>query len=268
MTFAIRWKAASETGHVRQKNEDAWGAEPLEKNDGAVLLLVADGMGGHPGGEVASRLAVDACRERLAGIDSRGPAPEILRELFTHAHTRLQERAMEEPGLAQMGTTLTMLLLREDGGWVGHVGDSRLLWYRAGTIGLVTDDHSAAWERVTSGAMTVDEAERDPMGALLTRHLGPSALCEPDLPELPLRIEPGDRLLLCSDGLGKVVSLDEIARALETTSTEEALASLLNQVLDGGAPDNVTIVLADVDGEAGKTGAARTHASLPYRSGA
>lgn len=242
----VEWEAACEVGCVREKNEDAWGAERIGDDYECVLLVVADGMGGHPGGDVASRLAVEGCFEVLKNpVDCSKPR-ELIASLFENAHRKLQHRALDEPTLTQMGTTLTVLLLRPDGGWVGHIGDTRILWLRGSAVGLVTRDHSAAWERVEAGNLSPDEAENDPLGSLLTRHIGPLAPCEPDIPESPLQIQAGDRLLLCSDGLGKVVSMGQVVAQSAGRPLQEAVAQLVKKTLGGGGPDNVTVLLSEV----------------------
>jgi protein phosphatase len=242
----VEWEAACETGCVRENNEDAWGAERLGSDNGCALLVVADGMGGHPGGDVASRLAVEGCFEALPDpVDCSKPR-ELIATLFESAHRKLQRRALDEPVLTQMGTTLTVLLIGPEGGWVGHIGDTRLLWMRGTTVGLVTRDHSAAWERVESGSLSPDEAENDPLGSLLTRHVGPLAPCEPDITETPLQIQSGDRLLLCSDGLGKVLPMGEIAALAAGRPLAEAVEQLVEKTLGGGGPDNVTVLLTEV----------------------
>jgi protein phosphatase len=245
MGIRVRWESASVVGHVRQKNEDAWGVRALaDRSD--LLLAVADGMGGLPGGEIASRLAVEAC---LAAFDRESSAPQdprdLLAKLIEAARARLSGAAERDATLVRMGTTLTLLLLREDGGWLGHLGDSRLLWCRDRSIALVTQDHSAAWPWVAAGRMTPEQAERDPLGSVLTRHLGPAIPCEPDIPGQPLDLRAGDRLLLCTDGLGKVVSMERIV-ALCALAIAESVEGLVREALQGGGPDNITVVLAEV----------------------
>lgn len=252
MPARVRWEAACEVGCVRSKNEDAWGATAIGGDSGPVLLAVADGMGGHPGGDVASRLAIEACLDAAnEGVPDR-PIPEWLSWLFRRAKERLHEHAGLHPTLRTMGTTLTVLLVQEDGGWVGHLGDTRLLWARGDTIGIVTRDHSAAWERVEKGTLSLDQAERDPMGALLTRHLGPFSPCDPDIFELPLALAKGDRLLLCSDGLGKVVSMEEVISLTAPVTIKKGVSKLIDAAIEAGGPDNITVILAELiegDGE-------------------
>jgi protein phosphatase len=264
MGIRVHWESASVVGHVRQKNEDAWGARALD-NRHDLLLAVADGMGGLPGGEIASRLAVEAClaafeRESSAHSDPRA----LLGQLIELARARLSAAAQRDASLLRMGTTLTLLLLRDDGGWIGHLGDSRLLWCRGNRIALVTQDHSAAWPWVAAGRMTPEQAERDPLGAVLTRHLGPAIPCEPDIPAQPLDLRKGDRLLLCTDGLGKVVTMERIV-SLAARPLAEAVEGLIGEALGGGGPDNITVVLVEVIDPPEPATSPLTFDSCPHR---
>lgn len=245
MVNLVRWESASVIGKVRESNEDAWGARTIG-GTGDLLLAVADGMGGLPGGEIASRLAVEASLDAFTrpGAGTTDPR-SLLRSIIDVARTRLADEVDRDGRLARMGTTLTLLLVRSDGGWVGHLGDSRLLWCRGDQIALVTQDHSAAWPWVTAGRLTPEEAERDPLGSVLTRHLSPTVVCEPDILDDPLELAKGDRLLLCTDGLGKVVAMEQIVRLL-AQPLPEAVRALVAEALDGGGPDNITVVLAEI----------------------
>jgi PPM family protein phosphatase len=261
----IRWEGGSDVGLVRRRNEDAWGAVSLDGSSGGVFLAVADGMGGQPGGDVAARAAVetalDAARRRGGEEDPVG----FLRGLFVEAQAALSREAQARPALARMGTTLTVLLLRDDGAWVGHVGDSRLAWQRGNGICLVTDDHSLAWDLVEAGLLSPDEAEQDPSGAILTRHLGPLGEVHPDIFERSLLLAGGDRLLLLSDGLGKVVQMDEVARIVEGAPLADAIQNMIGQARSEGAPDNVTIVLVEVTDPPRPTGEVLTWEESRYR---
>jgi protein phosphatase len=245
MAIAVRWESASVVGKVRETNEDAWGARTID-GTGGLLLAVADGMGGLPGGEVASKLAIEASIGAFTRLGAGATDPrDLLRSVIDVARTRLADEAGRDLKLSRMGTTLTLLLVRPDGGWVGHLGDSRLLWCRGREIALVTQDHSAAWPWVTAGRLTPEQAERDPLGSVLTRHLSPTIVCEPDILDEPLDLAKGDRLLLCTDGLGKVVSMERIVE-LVSRPIEEAVRALVADALDGGGPDNITVVLAEI----------------------
>jgi protein phosphatase len=246
MAITIHYDGRTDVGRLRRRNEDAWGAAALEDCAGGCLLLVADGMGGHPGGDVASRLAVEAGLEEARRTDSPRAGGTRLAEIFRAAHDRLREHARFYPGMAGMGTTLTALLVQDDGAWVGNIGDSRLLWHRNGELRLLTEDHNAAWELVVAGYMDADEAERAPEGALLTRFLGATTPCQPDISERPLELLAGDRLLLCTDGLGKALTMKEIAGLASEALIGRAVSQAIERALAAGAPDNVTVLLAEV----------------------
>jgi PPM family protein phosphatase len=261
----IRWEGGTDVGLVRRRNEDAWVAVPLEGNRGGVILAVADGMGGQPGGDVAARLAV----ETVSGLGpTRGgdsDPPALLRDLFREAQSALARKARSEPSLSHMGTTLTILLVRDDGAWVGHVGDSRLAWQRENEICLVTRDHSLAWDLVEAELLSPDAAELDPSGSVLTKHLGPFAGLNPDVFERPLLLARGDRILLLTDGLGKVVPMQEVAGVVQRQTAAGAVRELIHQARAGGAPDNVTVLLAEVENPPVPTGPTFSWEESRYR---
>jgi len=246
MPVSCRWDGGSHLGRSRHRNEDAWGAATLAGDGRGLLLAIADGMGGHPGGDVASRAAIESALDSAGLCPAGDPAIACLEGLYQRAQDSLRDRAKARPSLREMGTTLTVALLREDGCWVGHLGDSRLAWWRDGEICLVTRDHSVAWGLVEAGVLDAEAAERDPTGAMLTRFLGPTeSPCNPDLLERPLLLERGDRLLLATDGLGKVVSMERAAAILRAEEVSRSVRLLIEATLDAGAPDNVTVVVAE-----------------------
>lgn len=244
----VEFAARSHVGLVRPRNEDAWGAWPQERvgsvEADALVFAVADGMGGHPGGDVASALAVGAVR---APIDAVRVSPSThLRALFADAHDRIGREATRDPSLLQMGTTLTAALLRDGCAWIGQIGDTRLYWIRGRSVQLVTRDHTLAQDLVDSGALNAREAEDHYASHVLTRCLGVCPDHAPDLLLRPLRLRAGDRLLLTSDGLVKAIPTEELPRYLAEGSVEETAARLEAASLAAGAPDNVTVVLLEV----------------------
>jgi len=246
MAIVVRFEGRTDMGLLRRRNEDAWGVAAIPEGDGGFLFVVADGMGGHPGGDIASRTAVEAALESVRRERGRQTGPERLASAFEDARERLRSQILLRPDLEAMGTTLTALLVQDDGAWVGSIGDSRLLWQRGRVLRLVTEDHNAAWRLVADGTLDADEAERSPEGARLTRFLNPVLEFEPDIPSQPLRILPGDRLLLCSDGLGKALRMSRIAAVLADGSIAEAVVRAVDRTLREGAPDNVTVLLAEI----------------------
>lgn len=233
MTLRLRIGAATHMGLVRDANEDAYHVdEPVG------LVVVADGMGGHRGGEVASATALDALRMALAdGKDLSAAIVDANRAVF--------EKASGDAALAGMGTTLTAGTLVEDTFVIGHVGDSRAYLARDGELVRVTADHSLVAELVRAGELTEEEAETDPRRSMITRALGVDPDVEVDV--YPVELHPRDRLLVCSDGLTVMLGEDQIATLLaEEPDPQAAAARLVAAANDAGGADNVTVVVADV----------------------
>jgi PPM family protein phosphatase len=245
VAIALRYAARSDVGLVRQNNQDSGYAGPH-------LLVVADGMGGHAGGDVASSLAIG----ELAPLDDESHGSDALEHLskaVLSAHRELLGRVGEEPQLAGMGTTVTALLRTGAKLALAHIGDSRAYLLRDGGLVQITRDHTFVQTLVDEGRLTPEEAEQHPQRSVLMRVLSDVVDdVEPDLSMREARV--GDRYLLCSDGLSGVVSFDTLRDTLgagkEPAPTCEALVQL---ALRGGAPDNVTCIVADVI-EAAKLG--------------
>jgi protein phosphatase len=227
---------ASDRGLVRQTNEDSYLVRPG-------LYAVCDGMGGARAGEVASQMACEA----LLQLDPAAAGKEGLRQAIVTANEAIAARSLSEERLSGMGTTLTAALAGEDHFLVGHVGDSRAYLLHEGELTQLTDDHSWVGEMVRRGEITQAEAAVHPHRSIITRALGTDTDIEPDLSEVP--VAPGDRLLICSDGLSGMVSDGEIADLLGRRLGPEEVAGLLVQAaLAGGGEDNVTVLVVDVMG--------------------
>jgi len=247
----ISTKAAARTsvGRVRSSNEDAFGYQPEHG-----IYVVCDGMGGAAGGEVASRMAVDAVLERMRAAGAGSPR-EQLHEAIADANRAVLERAEREPGLNGMGTTLVALLLGAEAGsapaLVAHAGDSRCYRLRAGKLQRITQDHSLVDEQMRLGTMTAEEAERSPFRSVITRAIGTQASVTEDMIEM--EVENGDVFLLCTDGLTREVDDPSIARILGIGSdVERAAQALVDAAVEAGGRDNVTAVVVEVSGSAGK----------------
>lgn len=269
-------------GNVRDRNEDSWAC-----HDRLPLAVVADGMGGHPAGHVASRIAVDAVLDHLGSTGEGGsPAPgsdagrdpglgveapregwggnpgDDMEEAVRRANREILERGDRRPRERGMGTTLTALRLDPAGERyvVGHVGDSRAYLFRDGRLTPLTRDDSPLQERVDAGLISREDARVHPLGHVLSQALGTQPEVSPQVVQGQAR--PGDLFLLCSDGLVAVLSEDRIEDALREgrardggragsgESARDRLDSmareLVAEVLDRGAPDNVTVVLVEV----------------------
>ncbi|QLY31084.1 PP2C family protein-serine/threonine phosphatase [Nocardia huaxiensis] len=235
MTLVLRYAARSDRGLVRANNEDSVYA-------GARLLALADGMGGHAAGEVASQLMIAA----LAHLDDDEPGPDLLGKLdraVREGNASIADQVEEEPELDGMGTTLTAILFAGSKLGLAHIGDSRAYMLRGGELTQITRDDTFVQSLVDEGRITPEQAHTHPQRSLIMRALTGNEI-EPTLVVREARA--GDRYLLCSDGLSDVVSDETIANTLREGSTDESADRLIELALRSGGPDNVTVVVADV----------------------
>jgi PPM family protein phosphatase len=231
----------SDAGRVRAVNQDAhWSGEVATKG---FLAVVADGMGGHQTGEVASEQAVGTFRAKLASIRAHPPA--ALARAVQAANLAVHALATERPEHQGMGTTLTALLIDDQVGLVGHVGDSRAYRLRAGALVQLTHDHSWVADRVRQGLLSTEEARRHRWRNVITNALGAGPRFRLDLGTFEVRA--GDRFLLCSDGVSMLVSEGLIAQILERLPPRAAAEALIAEANDRGSPDNVTAVVVAVE---------------------
>lgn len=238
--LTVRWAAASDVGRLRARNEDA-----LRIVFAPPCAVLADGMGGHRGGDVAARLAVDVVAEHLAV--AAGSADEevcvLLGEAVAAANKVIFEHAQIDPGLAGMGATVVAVRLFGERMCCAHVGDSRLYLFRGGELELLTRDHTMLQELVDAGMITAEQARAAPFRGMLTRALG--ALPELDADVFCRPVHAGDVLLLCSDGLTDMLGDDEIAAVLSGGGdVDEWAAELVAFANARGGRDNITVVLA------------------------
>jgi protein phosphatase len=234
--LTIRYAVKTDVGLRRTGNEDAAYAGPR-------LLAVADGLGGHAGGEVASATVIDALRP----LDTEVPAGGVLTALddaVRRASTALGDIVEADPSLRGLGTTLTALLWSGSQLGLVHIGDSRAYLVRDGEVFQITHDHTMVQLLVDEGRITTEEVATHPQRSLLLRALG-DFTSEPDLQLREGR--PGDRYLLCSDGLHGVADADAIGRVLLTVADpDQAAADLVALAIANGGPDNITVIIADV----------------------
>lgn len=237
MTLALRYAVRSDVGLLREGNEDSAYAGPH-------LLAVADGMGGHAAGEVASAATITT----IAPLDEQDPGPDLvgaLADAVATANLRLQELIISDPAIEGMGTTLTALLW--SGGYAAlcHIGDSRAYLLRESRLVQITHDHTLVQSLVDEGKITEDDVATHPHRSLLLRALDGRTIAEPDL--TPLETFPGDRYLLCSDGLSGVVTEQTLHQTLESIrDPDKAALRLVELAIKGGGPDNITCIVADV----------------------
>jgi serine/threonine protein phosphatase PrpC len=247
----IVFEARSDVGRKRKGNEDAHAVDPRYK-----LFVVADGMGGHAAGEVASRIAVDAITEFVAltagneeitwpfGLDdSISYDGNRLKTAIRHANRRVLEATHERAELEGMATTVAAVLVDGDVANLAHVGDSRIYLWSGGEITLLTSDHSWVNEQIQTGVISPEQARSHPLRNVVTRALGGRSDLLVDVQSR--RMEGGEVLLLCSDGLTTMIADDEIAHILEESGGDVrgAAQALVDAANERGGEDNITVVL-------------------------
>jgi protein phosphatase len=240
MATSGRSAAVSHVGKVRSNNQDSGYA-------GQFLFVVADGMGGHAGGDVASAIAVKRIAETDRLYTSANDAEFALQSALLAANSLLAETVFEHGELTGMGTTVSGILRVGNTVAMAHIGDSRIYLFRDGALSQVTADHTFVQRLVDSGRITPEEAAVHPRRSVLMRVLG-DVDASPEIDTTVMETKAGDRWLLCSDGLSSYVAEEKISTTLATVSdTVDAADRLVKESLDQGAPDNVTVVLVDID---------------------
>jgi protein phosphatase len=235
----------SDVGCQRQNNEDSYAywepaSDPEYERKGR-LAIVADGMGGHEGGQEASRIAVEAVQQVYAETPASDPQL-LLAAGFREAHERIHSFAAQHPQLRGMGTTATALVVLPNKDlYYSHVGDSRLYLVRGGQVSRLTHDHSYVSRLVENGVITSEEAEMHPQRHILTAALGTGPEFAPDVPEHPISLQAADVLVLCTDGLWGLLTDQEVAQAVVDRVPAEACRVLVKMAKDRGGPDNITV---------------------------
>ncbi len=237
----------SDAGRVRAVNQDSFFAGEIPSK--GYLAVVADGMGGHQTGEVASQKAVATLMEELNR--TRAHPPAAIARAVQAANLTIYDYALANPENRGMGTTLTTLFIDDQVGLVGHVGDSRAYLVRGDDIRQLTHDHSWVADRVRQGLLTEDEAKRHRWRNVITNALGATATFKLDL--LHFELQEGDRLLLCSDGVSMLLSDVMMMQIVKAHPPDEAVRLLVAEANDRGSPDNVTAVVLEVTHLASRT---------------
>ncbi len=237
----MEWETAflSDPGRIRQNNEDA----PLVRAD-LGLFAVADGMGGHAAGEVASHLAIETLVACATEADTVLGEVDLVRA-FDRANRAILDQSIAEPATRGMGTTLSVLVVngRHDGALLVHIGDSRLYRWRGGSLVQLTRDHTWVQEHIDAGVLTPEQARNHPFSSVLTRVLGTTATAAPDIERIA--VEKGDLFLLCSDGLTGMLEPETMAAILGADlAIEETARTLVDAANAAGGADNITVVLA------------------------
>ncbi|HXE76471.1 MAG TPA: Stp1/IreP family PP2C-type Ser/Thr phosphatase [Candidatus Xenobia bacterium] len=248
----LRVGAATDVGQKRSLNEDAYASNPARG-----LFVVCDGMGGAAAGEVASQMAIETIQSYLNGTPPSGkPGGDTggymertvrLAEAIRASNRAIYERAQEDRKKAGMGTTVVGAWIGDSIASIAHVGDSRAYLWHQQKLEPITEDHSLVQAQVKAGLLRADQVEESKQRSVLLRALGQEPSVEVDVSEIPLR--PGDYLLLCSDGLTRVVTDAGLARAIDTLREPQRICDYLIETANhNGGPDNITVVVVYVAG--------------------
>lgn len=266
--LTVRVGAATDTGPVREQNEDAVlisepDAQLLESN--GLLLAVADGMGGYQRGEVASRIAVETLKEiYYESPIGENEIPDRLKRAFRTANERIFEDGSAEGQQNMMGTTLVAAVVKDNDLTLANVGDSRGYLVRASRANQLTQDHSLVAEQVAAGAMTADEARESQHRNIITRALGHRNRVDVDIFEM--RLLSDDRLVLTSDGLHDYITDDELANIPLTRSADDAARELIALAIENQTNDNISVLVASFTEAGVETGVAPTEDEAAERS--
>jgi len=248
----------SDTGCQRHENEDSARivrAGVGSHGDRGLLVVVADGMGGHEAGEVASQAAVEVIEKEYR--EARGTPGEALEKAFRAAHEQIFQMAAVNRAMSGMGTTCTALAIVGGQAWAAHVGDSRLYLVREGNIYQLSEDHTQCMELVRKGLLTEEQARKHDDRNVLIRAMGTrQELSVMTFPE-PMAVRPGDAFVLCSDGLHDLVANGEIREVVRGAEPAEACQKLVKMARERGGYDNITIAVAAIPPLAGRTGTAK-----------
>lgn len=248
-TFDVQHAALSDLGMRRSNNQDAYAvatADSSQWHTRGHFFMVADGMGAHAAGELASKLAVDSVPRMYQKLKSLTP-PAALRQAVHKANKLIFDKGQSAVEFNGMGTTCSCLVLLPSAALIAHVGDSRVYRQRCGDLEQLTFDHSLVWEMAAASDTTDEDVPACIPKNVITRSLGPHAMVNVDL-EGPYDVRPGDKFLLCSDGLTGVVDNDLIASLLECLSPDHATSTLVDIANLRGGPDNITVIVAEVQG--------------------
>lgn len=236
----IRFSGSSEEGRVRSINQDSFFIGELEPY---YLATVADGMGGHKTGEVASQKAIESLRREL--LKRKNHPPTALAKAVQSANLEIFDYASENPEHEGMGTTLTTVLIDDQVGLIAHVGDSRAYLVRDNKIDQLTHDHSWVADRVRQGVLTEEEAKRHRLRNVITNALGSNAEVKLDIQHFD--VKQGDKLLLCSDGISMLMADDFLRDILVNNSPDDAVKALIEEANKRGSPDNITALVIEVE---------------------
>jgi protein phosphatase len=238
---SVLCRAVTHRGLVRLRNEDFF---CVLSKDGRHLFSVADGLGGHRGGSIASKMAIDAIQNEFEKWNGKHSDRFVTKAIQT-ANQQVFSTAQDHPELLSMQTTATVITLEKDSLFAGHVGDCRLYRVRDGRVTVLTKDHSQAAELLRMHLISTEAYQQHPGRHQLTRSVGSSPFLRVDL--IKEKTKPGDSYLLCSDGLWSEVSDNDVKKALSEKDIDNSLEELVGKVLKAGAPDNITGILFHIN---------------------
>ena len=241
----VVYRGATDRGKVRRKNEDYFIAKKL--GEGEYIFAVADGMGGHQAGEIASRMA---CEELLRQLKRKARVSPIVffKTIFERINRKILKESISDITKAGMGSTLSVLYIKGNQAYIAHIGDSRIYWVTGNKIVQLTMDHSLVERMVREGALSLEEARSHPKRNVLYQSLGVSTDLHPQLVG-PVNIKPGDRFILCSDGLYNYLQDHELKRAVQQMDPQEAVDFLISMANERGGQDNITVVVVEFPSE-------------------
>ncbi|MFO8058409.1 MAG: Stp1/IreP family PP2C-type Ser/Thr phosphatase [bacterium] len=248
----VKAYGATDVGRVRTANEDSFLV-----NDDHLLYIVADGMGGHQGGDYASSHAVQWIQEEVikqqeaqestlpvGGPAEKTPAQTRLLHALKETNRKLFQKASEDPSLRGMGTTVTAVQLDDKYVNIAHVGDSRIYVLREGILFQLSRDHSWVQEQIDAGMLNKQEAENHPLKNIITRSMGHEPDVDVDL--MKEEFQPGDKYLLCSDGLSNMVGDETVQKVISEMDIQAAVDELMRMALEAGGLDNTTILVIEI----------------------
>jgi len=242
---SLSWGAASDKGLVRDENEDAWHIVPE-----LGLFLVSDGMGGHEGGALASRIVAEDLPPMIEARlhKSRSDRPRMIRRIFSTCIIQqsryLRMEGESESGCREMGATLVLAMLKDRRAYVGNLGDSRIYRYRKGKLVQLTKDHSVIEELIEQGRIDREEADEHDAAGQITHYIGMEEHAEPNVKSFQLKT--GDRLLLCTDGLTDMVKEKEISTILgQINDPHGCCKAMIKKANEAGGYDNITAIIVD-----------------------
>lgn len=244
MRETMKFAGSTHVGHVRINNEDSFYL-PEDNSELPFFCVLADGMGGHSKGELASSLAVEYVSEKvrilLSESEKNADIGDLLTEVVQKANVKIYLESLEQTDAAGMGTTLTVLVLDEEHLWIAHVGDCRVYIYRDQRLTQLTVDQTVAQEMIDAGSLKPEDLSGNPRRNILTQALGIPEFLQPEIVKIERKKQ--DRYILCSDGLYGQVSDEEILSAVKSSKDPQAIADLLlKTALDKGGEDNVTVL--------------------------